>query len=400
MSDAVPCQADQEFDSLYQKDETAQLYSRCIGDINLDLLNELTPPVDLTIGQTILFEGSNNYGLYKGISHRGVDLEETSTGTKAGDNVYSVYDGKVLESTVDGTYQDKTAKGGWLVIEYTVQYEDSSLGKSKLSMKFKSKMSTIKVYYGGLDSNRLTLKQNDIVSKGEVIGYVGDSSMSETGEKPSVHFGIYDVKNSLFLNPINMFITCKSKGGASSCSNGGTTIEIPDSVLDINQINYDVEQYDNRGFGGNGIDPTSTQKKVHQLWLDDGERYTKGIAVINVNGSDRYLVAVTKKFGNIGDIINANLENGEVIELVIADEKDYRHTQAVNNGELCDNDNTTDPGCYGHYKGSSGLGVLEFDFNPVEIFQNGIYSASTLGPDWDTSQKVISISNCGSVFDQ
>jgi hypothetical protein len=388
------------FDYLYKTDETAQLYGQCVGDIDLDLLDELTPPIDLTVGQTIEFDGSNNYGLYKGIMHKGVDLEESSTGTKAGDNVYSLYNGRVIESTLDGTYSDKKAKGGWLIIEYIVQYENSSLGNSKLSSSFKSKMSTIRVYYGGLDPNRMNLKQNDIVSKGDVIGYVGDSSVSETGKKPSVHFGIYDVKNSTFLNPINMFITCNVKGSGTSCTNGGDTVAIPSSVLDIKQINYDVEQYDERGFGGNGIDSSSPQKKVHQLWLDDGKRYTNGIAVIKVDGKDRYLVAVTRKFGDIGDIINANLENGEVIELVVADEKNYAHTLAVNNGELCDNEGTTDPGCYGHYKGSEGLGVLEFDFNPVEIYQNGIYSASALGQDWDTSQKVISISNCGSVFDQ
>ena len=182
----------------------------CIGDINLDLLSELGTPVSLTEGQKITFSGTNNYGFYKGKVHNGVDLEAGSTNTKQGDNVYSIYAGKVAESTVDGTFQDKTVKGGWVVIQYTVRFDDSTMGDSKLGKAYKTNYSTISVYYGGLDPNSLTLKQGSSVKKGQVIGKVGSAAVSENGTKPSVHFAIYDHFTNKFINPINMFITCRA----------------------------------------------------------------------------------------------------------------------------------------------------------------------------------------------
>ena len=197
------------FDDLYKKDASAQETNTCNGDINLDLLAELHTPIDMTVGQTMKFAGPNNYGLYKGLVHNGVDLEDSSTGTKAGDKVYSVYDGVVTSSTADGTYPDKTAKGGWVTIQYYIQYKDNTLGNSKLAERFKSVTSTIVVYYGGMDAKKLTLKEGSTVKKGEVIGYVGSAAESENGLKPSLHIGVYDLKTGGFLNPVNMFITCK-----------------------------------------------------------------------------------------------------------------------------------------------------------------------------------------------
>ena len=321
------------FDDIYKTDESAQKYGYCFGDINLDLLSELSNPIDLTIGQTIKFAGTNNYGFYKGTKHNGVDLDADSTGTKAGDNVYSIYEGKVVESTFDDTYSDKDAKGGWLVIDYTVQYNDSSLGNSKLSKRFKNIMSSIRVYYGGLNPSDLKLKSGDIVTKGQIIGHVGDASASETGEKASLHFGIYDQKNTTFLNPINMFITCKKKS-ASSCTNGGTTLEIPQSVFELKQVNYTITFYDERGFGSLGINGNSDQKNVHQLWLNDGKKYKNGIAIVTIDGTDRYLAAVTKNFASVGDLAFANLEDGTAVPIIIADEKDYANT---NNGKKVEN---------------------------------------------------------------
>lgn len=213
------------FADLYKTDESAKEDNKCIGNINLDLLAELNNPINLTDGQKIKFSGTNNFGLYKGKVHQGVDLEADSTGTKQGDNVYSLYDGVVVASTVDGTYDDKNAKGGWVVIEYTVQYSDSSMGDSKLAEAFKNRMSTILVYYGGLAPSSLTLKEENTVKKGQVIGKVGDASASETGTKPSLHFAIYDVGSRKYLNPINMFITCSGSKGATTTKMCGVTNE-------------------------------------------------------------------------------------------------------------------------------------------------------------------------------
>lgn len=409
------------FDSIYATDESAQEYGKCIGDIDLYLLNELTPPVDLSMGQTITFSSEDNYGLYTGIMHNGVDLNQDSVGVTEGSNVYSVYNGVVTASTVDDTFYDKTANGGWLVIDYVVQYENSSLNNSKLSKLIKSKISTIRVYYGGLNPNDLTLKKGDTVNKGDVIGHIGDATASEDGNKPSLHFGVYDVKKSTFLNPVNMFITCSSGGTSSVCQydlNGGVVIDIPDAVTSYPQVNYDVECYSKElGWGCNKLKPWKSgtnQRQIYDLWVSSGAHYTNGIATLNVNGEERYLAATTIRFGQPGDIINATLANGEVIHIVIDDTKDYCDTitKLYPDPDACHNNyksahseldpycasNMDDPGCFGHYKGSSGVGILEFAADPNEYNNNPYKSPSKWGQIWDASQKVVSITNYGSII--
>ena len=207
------------FDDIYDLDESAQELNDCLGDVNLDLLQELTPPISIAVGHSFTFSGSNNYGLLKGVLHQGVDLEESSSGTKASDPVYSIYNGRVVWSTRDGTFPDKTVNGGWVAIDYDVQYK-KRIGKA--GEDYKIMMSKIRAFYGGLDPNSLTLTQNMTVDKGQQIGVVGSAAASETGNAPSLHFGVFDLKKSVFLNPINMFITCNKSSGGSGGGSGGS----------------------------------------------------------------------------------------------------------------------------------------------------------------------------------
>ena len=353
--------------------------------------------------------------------HNGVDLNQDSVGVTEGANVYSIYDGVVVASTADESFVDQTTSGGWLVVNYVVQYENSSLNNSKISKLIKSKMSTIRVYYGGLNPNDLTLKKGDTVNKGDVIGHIGDASASEDGNKPSLHFGVYDVKKGMFLNPVNMFITCSSGGAPSVCQydiNGGVVIDIPDAVTSYPQVNYDVECYSKElGWGCNKLKPWKSgtnQRQIYDLWVSSGAHYTNGLATLNVNGEERYLAATTIRFGQPGDIINATLANGEVIHIVIDDTKDYCDTitKLYPDPDACRNNyksahkeldpycasNMDDPGCFGHYKGSSGVGILEFAADPNEYNNNPYKSPSKWGQIWDASQKVVSITNYGSII--
>ena len=212
------------FDDIYDLDESAQELNDCLGDVNLDLLQELTPPISIAVGHSFTFSGTNNYGLLKGVLHQGVDLEESSSGTKASDPVYSIYNGQVVWSTHDGTFPDKTVNGGWVAIDYDVQYK-KRIGKA--GDDYKIMISKIRAFYGGLDPGSLTLTQNMTVDKGQQIGVVGSAAASETGNTPSLHFGLFDLKKSVFLNPINMFITCnKSSGGGGSGSGAGGACDI------------------------------------------------------------------------------------------------------------------------------------------------------------------------------
>lgn len=297
------------FKDIYNEDKSAQENGKCIGDINLDLLSELGTPVALKEGQKITFSGTNNYGLYKGKIHQGVDLEAGSTGTKQGDNVYSLYDGKVAATTLDGTYNDKNAKGGWVVIQYTVQYSDSSLGDSKLGEAFKNQLSTILVYYGGLAPSTLSFKQDDVVKKGQVIGKVGTAEDSENGAKSSLHFGIYDVASSRFLNPINMFITCSAGTNDKMCGvtneqkiwtfllSKGYSKEVAAAIMGIWERESGLKPYMRQGYFGK-----ESKTKQYTADVDSGKISRKKF--IN-GGKDGYGLAqwtTADRKGNLYDL--------------------------------------------------------------------------------------------------
>ena len=91
---------------------------------------------------------------------------------------------------------------------------------------------------------------------------------------------------------------------------------------------YTVTCYEEDGWHLNyspnptGVASGTLQKEVHKKYVADGARYSEdGIAVLNVDGEDRYLVAVTPKYGKVGDKINVVLEDGTELKCVIADEK-------------------------------------------------------------------------------
>lgn len=171
----------------------------CDGNIKLAILGELTPPVKLTEGQFIIFDEETNFGYTSFYLHNGVDLTESSTDTKPGDDVYSVYkDGVVLESTYDDTYSNKKVSGGWVKIHYSMTYKDDD----------KEKNIDFTIVYGGLSKESLTLKKGDKVDNKQVIGKVGTAAESEEGKEAGIHFGFYDNLSKRYLNPVNLFIPC------------------------------------------------------------------------------------------------------------------------------------------------------------------------------------------------
>ena len=84
---------------------------------------------------------------------------------------------------------------------------------------------------------------------------------------------------------------------------------IPQTGIIENYTNYDYFY----GRWNNG----SAQKELSEVWAAAGKPNDRGIATIN----GRYLVAVSKKFGKVGDSIDVCLDNGEVIPCMIADAK-------------------------------------------------------------------------------
>ena len=373
----------------------------CIGNIHPTLIDQLHLPIDLEEGTEVNFSTTTAFGVSKnGSMHNGVDLNEESTGTTVGAPVYAIYNGTVISSTASGDYTDSIVNGGWLKISHTLSYTND---------KGENVDTTIYSVYGGLDPMSVPTT-GTTVSIGQQIGVVGAAVYSEDNKIPGLHFGIIDSLTNEYLNPINVFITCSaySNSGTGICyydSSGGLIVEIPDNIVNYNQMNYSVTCYNDYGWVLSCKNPTrisssSLQNRVHKLWVADGARYKNGIAVLNVNGVDRYLVATTQKFGASGELINATLQNGETIPMVIADTKSYSHTGVINDKQ-CNIPLINDPGCYGHFNSSTNtLSVLEFEVDPNEYNNNpNGKSPGAWGQEWDTTQKVESITRYGSLLD-
>ncbi len=95
--------------------------------------------------------------------------------------------------------------------------------------------------------------------------------------------------------------------------NGAVEISIPSSVRQTGICrNFTSYAY----FYGRWSKNTG-QREVSELWGDAGKPSSNGIATLN----DRYLVAVSTKFGKVGDSIDIVLKDGQVIPAIIADAK-------------------------------------------------------------------------------
>lgn len=178
-----------------------------------------------------------------------------------------------------------------------------------------------------------------------------------------------------------------SLSGISSSSSATpvSSVEIPD---DINQSGYTVTCYGEGGWylgGGSKATPVASgtnQKSVHEAWLEDGARYKNGIAVLNVDGEDHYLIATAPTFGTVGDNVNVNLHNGETIPCIIADSK-----------STADSNYTK----YGHRSGNS-VNVLEFEVDRNKYNESKNPKTETWGLEWDSNSTVAKIDNYGSIL--
>ena len=107
-------------------------------------------------------------------------------------------------------------------------------------------------------------------------------------------------------------VTTISVGSGTAIS--GTTINIPSSVSQTGITgNYTCyPQFYGRWNAG------TTQRRISEIWGQKGKTGSpENIATID----GYYLIAVTQKFGQVGDIVCVVLANGTRINCMIADEK-------------------------------------------------------------------------------
>lgn len=126
--------------------------------------------------------------------------------------------------------------------------------------------------------------------------------------------------------------------GASLTTYGvGTEIVIPSSVKQTGLCpNYTSYSYFYSKWNAG-----TNQREIANQWGEAGKPSSNGIATLN----DRYLVAVSPKFGKVGDNIDIVLTDGQVINATIADSKGVDATSE-----------------WGHVLGSKGaVDVIEWE---------------------------------------
>lgn len=386
------------WEEIYGDGNGSAFSNACIGTIKPNIIKQLNLPISLSEYSEINFSTRTAFGVdYMGKKHNGLELNEESVGVTAGSSVFSIYDGTVVASTASNDYNDsdKLGTGGWVKIEHNVTYLDDETSTEMTS--------NIYSIYGGLDPTNVPVT-GTTVTKGQQIGTIGAAIYSEDGLTSGLHFGVYDVSRNSYLNPINMFITCSTSNSGGICTfdeRGHVVIVFPNEVLEKSQKNYVVECYSAEyGYGcfdnNKPWNATSSEALVWKTWSKAGARYKNGIAVTKVDNIDRYHVAVTSKMGSPGDLIDAKLENGEVIHMIIGDIKSYEHTNPIDSNQ-CNVPEINDPGCYGHYDlDKNQLSVLEFQVDPVEYRRDP--NPARWNQEWDTSQKVVSITNVGATL--
>lgn len=126
---------------------------------------------------------------------------------------------------------------------------------------------------------------------------------------------------------------------------------------------------------------TNTSSQQYKLMQTAGVNFDEeGFGIIG----DRYVVATTNTYGNVGDYIDVYQEDGSVLKCVIGDIK-----------------NQNDAGCnkWGHLNGTC---VLESVVDKNTWYRNGSGNHSNPGtsschPEWD--QDIVKIVNKGNYFD-
>ena len=164
---------------------------------------------------------------------------------------------------------------------------------------------------------------------------------------------------------------------------------VPDNEVyipnDIKQSGYTVTGYDYWIDTGNAMvwASNTNQRAVSEVWKNQGSNFTNGIATINIDGTNRYLVALSQTYGKVGDKVDVVLENGTTIPCIIADAKskgDYNYSM------------------YGHQQPDGSINILEFEVQRSKYLSSGNPTTTKWNLSWDSSSKIVNITNQGSIL--
>ena len=168
----------------------------------------------------------------------------------------------------------------------------------------------------------------------------------------------------------------------TSDKNAKYSVDVP---ANVRQSGYTVTGYDRWSKSGQTMvwAKGTNQRQVSEVWKSQGSKFKSGIATVNVNGQDRYLIATSSTFGKVGDSVTVRLSNGQSIPCVIADQKssnDKNYTR------------------YGHSQGNGSVNILEFEVERSKYQSSGNPTTSKWNLEWDSSSSVVTIDNYGSIL--
>lgn len=160
----------------------------------------------------------------------------------------------------------------------------------------------------------------------------------------------------------------------------GQTIEIPSSVK---QSGYTSRGYDFIINSGDAMSwPSgSAQERVANAWKNQGSKFKNGIAVLSVNGKDRYIISLTTKFGQVGDCVDVTLEDGTVIPCVIGDSK----------GESGGSE-------WGNAQSDGTVSIIEFEVQREKFIESWNPTTEKWNLEWDSSKSIKNMKNLGSIL--
>lgn len=188
----------------YEEESSEEYADACIGAIDNSLVSNLSLPIDTE--QTISFSGSESFGIVNGKRHNGVSLTSSNSGIKKGDNVYSIADGVVVDIGEDSQSTDSDVSESTDATEVTNQTTGKWVKIKHEDILINETEYTFYSVYKNLDSS--SVKKDDSISKGDVIGTIGTSSEGID----QLYFEFRNESDSP-IDPTNLFITCVNTGG-------------------------------------------------------------------------------------------------------------------------------------------------------------------------------------------
>lgn len=125
----------------------------------------------------------------------------------------------------------------------------------------------------------------------------------------------------------------------------------------------------------------TSQRKISDLWKSKGSKFEDGLAVINVNGTNRYLVAVSNTFGSVGEQVDFYLSDGTVLPCIIADAKSPNDSNFTK---------------YGHKQSDGSINIIEYQVKRSYYKKYG--NPGNNGWRSNLNQNVVKAVNGGSIL--